>query len=248
MEFREILDRDFENNIIALGTRQGGMLTVDIDKYPSIVITGETGSGKSIMLDQIILQMINKYTSEDLRLVLVDTTGVELNYYKDSNYRLLTAMNDLDKAQEVLAKVIEEVDRRKKLLKEYKASSIDEYNRVYNHKIPKLLIAIDDNKSLLDLDDINEMLKKIISDLDNLGILFVLATNDMHNKFFDDNTNTLSKILISFDTANIEEATNSNIPFSNDLLKGNFIIYKDGNYEEYQNMDFDDNIIKEILD
>nr|MCR4581450.1 hypothetical protein [Bacilli bacterium] len=94
----------------------------------------------------------------------------------------------------------------------------------------------------------NEMLKKIISNLDNLGILFVLATNDMHNKFFDNNTNTLSKILISFDTANIEEATNSNMPFSNDLLKGKFIIYKDGNYEEYQNMDFDDNIIKEILD
>ena len=57
--------------------------------------------------------MISRYTSDELRLVLIDTTGVELNSYKDSNYRLLTAMNDLDKAQEVLVKMIEEVDRRK---------------------------------------------------------------------------------------------------------------------------------------
>ena len=61
------------------------LLDLDINRYNSFVITGETGSGKSVLLDQIILQMISKYTSEELRLILIDTAGVELNYYKDTN-------------------------------------------------------------------------------------------------------------------------------------------------------------------
>ncbi len=248
MEFRELLKKNLERNKIALGSRQGGLLTLDIDSYPSIIITGETGSGKSVMLNQIILQMISRYTSDELRLVLIDTTGVELNSYKDSNYRLLTAMNDLDKAQEVLVKMIEEVDRRKQILEDNNVSTIQEFNKKFNHKIPKLLIAIDDNKSLLNEEDVDSIMKHLIDDLMNLDIMFVMSTNNTYNEFFQTDNNLLSKVLITFDTTSEEDSSNTDIPFSHDLLKGKFIIYKDGNYEEYQNMDFDENIIKEILD
>lgn len=248
MEFREVLKKDLDKNIIALGSRQGGLLTINIDENPSIVITGETGTGKSVLLDQIILQMIKKFSSEDLRLVLIDTTGVELNCYKDSNYRLLTAMNDLDKSQEVLMKVIEEIDRRKKILLDSNTSSIDEYNELYGHNIPRIIVAIDDNKSLLDINDVNNMIKNIIDDLENINIMFVISTNDIYNKFFEDKNNILSKVLISFDTTSEEESSVSSIPFSHDLLTGRFIVYQNGNYEEYHNFEFDDEIIKEILD
>ena len=248
MEFRDLLKKDLDKNTIGIGSRVGGLLTLDINKYSSIIITGETGSGKSVLLNQIILQMINKYTSDDLRLVLIDTTGVELNDYKNTTYRLLTAYNDVNKAQEVIAKVIEEIDRRKELLLEYNMPNIDEYNSKFERKIPRLIVAIDDNRSLLGIEDVDNMLKKIIKYLDNLNILFILSTNNTYNDFFMEDGNLLSKVLITFDTTSEEEASNTDIPFSHDLLKGKFIIYKDGNYEEYQNMDFDNNIIKEIID
>ena len=248
MEFREVLNKKLDKNIIALGTKVGDLLDINIDKYNSIVITGETGTGKSVMLDQIILQMITKYTSDELRLVLVDTTGVELSYYKDTNYSLLTAINDIDASMEVLIKIIEERDRRKQILIDNLVSSIEEYNNKYGHNIPKLLVAIDDNKGLLRERDADGIISKLLSDLDNLNILFVLSTNDLNNKFFEEDNNLLSKVLISFDTSSIEDSAKANIPFTSDLLTGKFIAYRDGNYEEYQNLEFDQNIIKEIID
>ena len=248
MQFREVLKKNLDKNKIALGTKVGDLLDLDINRYNSFVITGETGSGKSVLLDQIILQMISKYTSEELRLILIDTAGVELNYYKDTNYSLLTAIDDLDKAQEVLFKIIEEISRRRKVLLDNDINSIEEFNERFDHKIPKLLVAIDDNKSLLRGEDVDNLLSKIIGNIDNLNILFVLSTNDTNNKFFKNDNNLLSKVLISFDTASEEDSINANIPFTEDLLTGKFIVFRDGNYEEYSNFEFDDNIIKEIID
>ena len=248
MKFIDLLDKKLDKNIIALGSKVGNLLTLDIDKYNSIIITGSTGTGKSVLLDEIILQMINKYNSSELRLVLIDTIGTELNYYKDTNYSLLTAMNDNDKGQEVLLKLLEEVHRRKEILKDNNVSSIDEYNIKYNHNIPKLLIAIDDNKSFLDQPDVSNMIKNIIKNIDKLNMLFVLNTNDVHNTFFERDNNLYAKVLISFDQSGTKEAENSNIPFANDLQIGKFIAYKDDNYEEYNTLEFDDKIIEEIID
>ena len=248
MKFKDILKDNKDKGIVVLGKRDDELLKVDINNYPSIIITGETGTGKSILLDEILLQMITKYTSEELRLVLIDSTGVELNYYKDTNHHLLSAMNDNDKAIEVLGKVLEEIDRRKSILLEYNLTDINEYNEKYNHKVPKLLVAIDDVSSLLSMEDVDGMIKKIISSADNLNIMICIATNNVYSKLFKKDDNLLASILISFDTASEDEAVISNMPFSNDLLTGKFIIYKDNDYEEYKDLKFDDDLIKEIID
>ena len=248
MKFKDILKENIEKNIVVLGKRDHELLKVNIDEYSSIVITGETGSGKSILLDEIILQLITKYTSEELRLVLIDSTGVELNYYKDTNYHLLSALNDDNKAIEVLGKVLEEVDRRKHILEDNNVSSIEEFNAKFNHHIPKLMIAMDDISGIINKDDVSKMLKTILDSIKNLNMFFCLATNDPYNKLFKKDDNLLASILISFDTATSDEAVITNMPFSNDLLTGRFIIYKDNDYEEYKNLKFDDKIIKQIVD
>jgi len=113
--------------------------------------------------------------------------------------------------------------------------------------LPLLLVAIDDDKLLLRNPDMEKLLSGIISQLTGLNILFVLATSDVHNKFFERDNNTLATILISFDYTNSLESKKANIEGAQDLAIGEFLALKDEKVTKYRNYEFDDNIIFEVL-
>lgn len=248
MDFRDIIKNDLKKGSLILGASKGGeKLVVDISKTPSIIITGETGSGKSILLDQILLELISEYTSLEMQLILVDTSGVELNYYENTNYPIYKAMNDIDKSIVAFSKVLREIEVRKDILKNSGKSTIYEYNETAEEIIPLLVIAIDDDKFLLREEDTEKMLSGIISQLAGLNIMFLLATSDVHNKFFESDKNVFASLLISFDYTNEEESEKNNIEGSNNLEIGSFLAKtKDGVFK-YRNFNFEDNIIKEVL-
>ncbi len=246
-DFKIVLNSDIAKNKLLLGYNDDGNLLIDINKYPSIIITGETGSGKSILLDQIILQMIHKYTSFQMGIIPIDTSGVELNYYIDTSYTLISAINDMEKAVVAISRVLKEIDRRKEIIEKNGYTNVLEYNKHSNSKLPLILVAIDDDKHLLRNPDMEKMLTGIISQIPNLNILFVLSTSDVHNKFFEFDRNAFASLLISFDYTNSEEAKKANIKGANNLALGEYLAKKDGKISKYKNFEFDDKIITEVL-
>ena len=183
MEFKEVLKKDLDKKEIAIGSRSGrnGIYKIDLNNISSVVITGETGAGKSVLIRQMLKQFDDNYTFEELSYVIIDTSGVELLEYKDNNKTLLSAYNDLDESQELLFKVSEEIDRRKHdILLEYSEISIDDYNENNKKNIPYLVVVVDDNQSLLNKEDVSSMVNKIIDKLDvRLNVFFILATNNV---------------------------------------------------------------------
>ena len=248
MEFREVLKRlDSKDNII-LGKVNNSLFGIDINDYPSIIITGETGSGKSIFLDQIICQLISTHTSLEMGLVLVDTTGVELNKYAESRYSYFSSIGDDGKSEVCIAKVLREIERRKSLFIKEKAVNLNDYNSKASSKLPRLVFAIDDNSSMLQDEDTRKMIKSIFKGIRGLGIFFILAENDVNNEFFTKNDNLASSVLITFDQANEYQSKNVNIPDADNLNIGKFLVRIDGQIEEYEDFKFDDKIIDEILE
>ena len=247
MNFKEILSKRLEKDKLLLGFNQEGELIVDIKKNPSIIITGETGSGKSILLDQILLELVSNYTSLEMSLMLIDTSGVELNYYHETNYAIFSAINDMDKSIVALSRVLKEIERRKSLLSDAGVLTVDEYNKIAPEKLPLLVVAIDDDKLLLREKDIEKMLSGIISQLNGLNMVLILATSDVFNKFFSTDMNTFASLLISFDYTNELESKKNNIEGSNNLGIGEFLARIQTKVEKYHNYDFDDELIKEVL-
>ena len=177
----------------------------------------------------------------------IDTSGVELQFYTNTNYTLYSAMNDEDKAIVGISRVLKEVDRRKNLLNSYNVKTVEEYNEVAYAKLPYIVVAIEDNKSFLRNKDMEKMLSGIITDLEGLNILFVLATNDVHNKFFELDKNIDASLLISFDFTNPLESKKVNLEDVDKLGIGEFKArYKDVE-KIYHNFEFEDKIIEEIV-
>ena len=248
MEFREVLKKlDNKDNLI-LGKKENSLVGIDINDYPSMIITGETGSGKSIFLDQIMLELISTHTSLEMGLVLIDSTGVELKKYADSRYTYFSSSGEDRREGVCLIKVSREIHRRKELFKNENVTNVIDYNNKVNNKLPLLVLPIDDNLSMLKDEDTGNMINHILKEINGLGIFFILVENDVDNDFFKSNDNLDASVLITFDQANQYQSRYVNIPNSENLGIGKFLAKIDGQIEEYEDFKFDDHIIDEILD
>jgi S-DNA-T family DNA segregation ATPase FtsK/SpoIIIE len=248
MEFREVLKKLDSKDSIILGKKDNKLLGIDINDYPSIIITGETGSGKSVLLDQIICELISTHTSLEMGLVLVDTTGVELNKYAESRYSYYSSMGNDMRELVCITKVLREINRRKELFAEQDVVDIVDYNNKVNSKLPLLVLAIDDNQSLIRDEDARRMIKNLMKDIPGLGIFFILVENDVSNAFFERNDNLKSAVLVTYDLANKYQTKFVNIKDSDNLETGQFLIKIEGEVDQYEHFKFDDKIIDEILE
>ena len=248
MEFREVLKSLDSKDSVILGKKDDRLLGIDINDYPSIIITGATGTGKSVLVDQIICELISTHTSLEMGLVLVDTTGVELNKYAESRYSYYSSMGNDMRELVCITKVLREINRRKELFAEQGVDDIVDYNEVAPSKLPLVVLAIDDNQSLIADEDARRMIRNIIKEIPGLGIFFILAENDVSNAFFERNDNLKSAVLVSYDLANEFQSKYVNIKDSNNLETGKFLVRIEGQIDEYEDFKFDDKIIDEILE
>ncbi len=132
---REIIESDeFSESgsklTVALGKDISGRLRVtELEKMPHLLIAGSTGSGKSVMLNTLIMSMIYKSTPDEVRMILVDPKRVELGIYDGIPHLLTPVITEPKKAVNALRNAVLEMERRLKLLASYGVRNIDQFNR-----------------------------------------------------------------------------------------------------------------------
>lgn len=110
-------------------------------------ILGQSGSGKSVLLNNIITSAILKYSPQDLMLYLMDFKGVEFNKYRGLKHTkaVLVDNSDPQMTLEVLRELKEENKKRVKLWQKEGVSNIDGYNKKYpENRIPQVLFVADE--------------------------------------------------------------------------------------------------------
>lgn len=149
--FKETL-QDIENPKglqVAIGKDlNNNTYNIDLCTTPHLLVAGTTGSGKSIFINTILLNLLNNYTSKELNLFLIDPKKVELSIYKNVE-QVKAITSNLAGAKQILTNILNEIDKRYKLLENSNTRNIINYNKKVTNKLPYILIVIDELADIL---------------------------------------------------------------------------------------------------
>jgi S-DNA-T family DNA segregation ATPase FtsK/SpoIIIE len=159
---------------------------------PHLLVAGSTGSGKSVLINTIVMSILMKATPEQVRFIMIDPKTVELGLYVDIPHLLTPVITDMKKASNALKNATREMERRLKLLAEYGVRNIDQYNRKIRrlsesadeetaeslHTLPYVVIIIDELADLMILEGraIEEAITRLAQMARAVGIHLILAT------------------------------------------------------------------------
>jgi S-DNA-T family DNA segregation ATPase FtsK/SpoIIIE len=115
---------------IPLGKDINGRIKMaSLDTMPHLLIAGSTGSGKSVMLNSMIMAILFKSTPDQVRMILVDPKRLELGLYEGIPHLLTPVITDTKKATNALRNAVLEMDRRLRLLAAQGVRNIEQFNR-----------------------------------------------------------------------------------------------------------------------
>ena len=183
---------------IPLGKDANGRIRMAaLDSMPHLLIAGSTGSGKSVMINSMIMSILYKSTPEEVRLIMVDPKRLELGLYEGIPHLLTPVIIDPKKAANALRNAVLEMERRLRLLAEYGVRNIDQFNKKIRKlqeqprdlfaeeeaqedlkPLPYILILIDELADLMMLEgrNVEESVTRLAQMARAVGMHLVLAT------------------------------------------------------------------------
>ena len=128
------------------------LATQDNDTQPpfNCLVGGSVGSGKTVLLHNIILNSAWMYSPDELQFILLDyKDGVEFKAYENLTHcKVLSIKSEIDFGISVLDFIQNERERRSELFKSTNATNITEYREKTNITLPRIVIIIDEFQRL----------------------------------------------------------------------------------------------------
>ena len=149
----------------------------------NLLIGGDTGSGKTNLLNHIICEIVSKYRKEDFNIILVDPKEIEFDKYNKLP-RLIYPIVKNFKSFIEMSKTIEiEVLKRQKLFHKKRVENIFEYNyKFYKKKLPFIVIIMDEIADYVyqDRHSVEQIMKNIFNSSIDYGVSVVCATQAIY--------------------------------------------------------------------
>lgn len=117
----------------------------NIAKMPHVLIAGQTGSGKSVMLNSWIASFLFRTTPSEVKLILIDPKRVEFNQYAGVPHLHTPVIVEKEKIIAALEWATREMDQRYKMFAQVGARNIEMYNEISGFQaLPYIVIIIDE--------------------------------------------------------------------------------------------------------
>lgn len=199
--------------------------------YLHSFILGQSGSGKSVLLNNIITSAINKYAPKDLMLYLMDFKGVEFNKYKGIKHAKAVLVDNSDPQMtiEILRELKEENRKRVKLWQAEGVANIDGYNKKHpDARMQQILFVADECQVMFSKSDGSSngyRIQREIADIVNIiatqgrsqGIHMLLATQTLDDT--DISGQVINNLTECFLLMSAPADSNLLVPDSSDLTQ-----------------------------
>jgi S-DNA-T family DNA segregation ATPase FtsK/SpoIIIE len=150
-----------------------------LNKMPHLLIAGQTGSGKSVMINTLLTSLLYTNSPSDLKLILVDPKQVELTPYNDIPHLLTPVITEPEKCISALKWAVSEMERRLRTFAGSHKRNIAEFNNLNDQEsMPYIVIVIDELADLMMMAarDVEALIVRIAQKARAAGIHLVLAT------------------------------------------------------------------------
>ena len=107
----------------------GNPVVSDLRTMPHLLVAGATGAGKSVGLNCMLLNILFTAHPDEVKLLLIDPKVLELQVYDGIPHLIRPVITDPKSAARGLTWVVQEMERRYRLLAEHGVRSVDAYNR-----------------------------------------------------------------------------------------------------------------------
>lgn len=118
-------------------------VVLSVGNMPHILIAGATGSGKSVLLNSMIVSLLFSETPETLNFVMIDPKKVELSKYEGLPHLAYPIVKDHAEAVTALEDVCAEMDSR------YSRMAAQGFKKASDMGLPSIVVVIDELADLM---------------------------------------------------------------------------------------------------
>ncbi len=154
----------------------GSPVVGELNKMPHLLVAGQTGSGKSVMINTLLCSLLYRNAPSDMKLILVDPKQVEMAPYQDIPHLLTPVIVEPEKTISALKWAVNEMERRYSLLAEEKVRDIKSYNTKVKER-GKHIAVKDDEGNMQEVDE--GKMPYVVIVIDELADLMMVAARDV---------------------------------------------------------------------
>lgn len=161
----------------AIGKDISGQAVIgELNKMPHLLIAGQTGSGKSVMINALLTSLLYRNSPSEMKLILVDPKRVEMKPYEDIPHLLTPIITEPEKTISALKWAVNEMERRYILMEQEGVREISSYNRKVKAKGTKIAVADEDGNIQKHEEG---AMPYIVIVIDELSDLMMMAARDV---------------------------------------------------------------------
>ena len=154
-----------------------------IEKMPHLLVSGATGSGKSVCINTIIMSILYKHSPDEVKLLLIDPKVVELSIYNGIPHLIMPVITDPKKASSSLFWAISEMEKRYKLFEESHVRDIKGYKKAAEtddsmENLPYIVVIVDELSDLMmtAASEVEDYITRLAQKSRACGIHLIIAT------------------------------------------------------------------------